>query len=151
MDLSQVRKTGHTEHGLLLRRMYHSRFGDSSLLQHVKGHPERKLDFMFFSYHCDLSEKIGKGTKDLSILWNYYKIPGYNENNTYIVDDYDHVFDTQQHNTIIAPPFRFNDVNSENDNFLPELVNRLKSLRREMIAGDNRHSIRIINDGNEHN
>ena len=116
----------------------------------LKGHPERKLDFMFFSYHCDLSEKIGKGTKDLSILWNYYKIPGYNENNTYIVDDYDHVFDTQQHNTIIAPPFRFNDKDSENDNFLPELVNRLKGLRKEMMAGDNRHSIGIINDGNEH-
>jgi hypothetical protein len=29
----------------------------------LKGHPERKLDFMFFSYHCDLSENIGKVTK----------------------------------------------------------------------------------------
>ena len=57
---------------------------------------------------------------------------------------------TQQHNTIIAPPFRFNDKDSENDNFLPELVNRLKGLRKEMMAGDNRHSIGIINDGNEH-
>ena len=72
------------------------------------------------------------------------------ENNTYIIDDYDHVFETQPHNTIISPPFRFNDKDSENDEFLPELCRRLRGLRKEMIAGDNVHSIRIINDGNEH-
>ena len=116
----------------------------------LAGHPERKLDFMFFNYHCKISEEIGKGTKDLSLLWNFYKIPGYNKNNTYIIDDYDHVFETQPHNTIISPPFRFNDKDSENDEFLPELCRRLKGLRKEMIAGDNVHSIRIINDGNEH-
>ena len=105
---------------------------------------------MFFSYHCKISEKIGKGTKDLSLLWDFYNIPGYNENNTYILDDYDHVFETQPHNTIISPPFRFTDKDSENDEFLPELTKRLKALRRELLDGDNRHSIGIINDGNEH-
>jgi hypothetical protein len=43
MDIHRIRQSGHKEHGLLLRRMYHSRHADSSLLQHVRGHPERRL------------------------------------------------------------------------------------------------------------
>jgi hypothetical protein len=43
INLSRIRKDGHKEHGLLLRRMFHSRAGDASLLQHVRGHPERRL------------------------------------------------------------------------------------------------------------
>ena len=43
VDLTRIRKSGHKEHGLLLRRMFHSKFEDSSLLGHVKGHPERRL------------------------------------------------------------------------------------------------------------
>ena len=43
IDLASVRKKGHKEHGLLLRRMFHSRAADNSLLCHVKGHPERRL------------------------------------------------------------------------------------------------------------
>lgn len=39
----RVRKGRHKEHGLLLRRMFYSKFDDSTLLQHVKGHPERRL------------------------------------------------------------------------------------------------------------
>lgn len=43
VDLARVRKSGHKDHGLLIRRMFYSRFKDSTLLQHVKGHPERGL------------------------------------------------------------------------------------------------------------
>lgn len=43
MDINRIRKYGHKEHGLLLRRLYHSRFEDPTLLRHVKGHPERRL------------------------------------------------------------------------------------------------------------
>ena len=43
MDLTSIRKFGHKEHGLLLRRLFHSRYTDVTLLQHVRGHPERRL------------------------------------------------------------------------------------------------------------
>jgi len=42
VDLARVRGVGHKEYGLLIRRMYHSRSHDTSLLQHVHGHPERR-------------------------------------------------------------------------------------------------------------
>ena len=54
--------------------------------------PERKLDWIFFSYHCDISKKITKHTKDLSMLWDIYKIDNYEKDNTLIIDDYDEVY-----------------------------------------------------------
>ena len=35
------------------------------------GKKERKLDWIFFSYHCDVSKKHKKGSKDLSILLGF--------------------------------------------------------------------------------
>ena len=90
--------------------------------------PERKLDYVFWSYHCRVSSKIGKGSKDLSLLWNYYKLPGFDKENTIILDDYDHVYETNVNNTIISPPFYFTEKGSENDKFLDVLVEDLKSL-----------------------
>ena len=42
----------------------------------IRGHPERKIDWIFFSYHCDISKKLKEGTKDLSVLWDIYNISG---------------------------------------------------------------------------
>ena len=55
---------------------------------------DRKLDYIFFSYHCDLSKKLKNGIKDLSILWDVYKLPNYNSNNTLIIDDNPDVHET---------------------------------------------------------
>ena len=93
--------------------------------------PGRKLDYIFFSYHCDVSDKIKKGTKDLSMLWDVYKLEGYNKNNTVIVDDYDEVYNTQPDNCIIAPPFEFTKEGSENDRFLKKLIPKLKRMNEE--------------------
>ena len=38
----------------------------------IAGKSDRKLDWIFFSYHCDISKNIKNGTKDLSILWEDY-------------------------------------------------------------------------------
>jgi len=83
--------------------------------------PERKLDWIFFSYHCDLSRKLLKGSKDLSILWELYKITGYSSENTIIIDDYDEVYNTQKNNCIVALPFEFGESNSEKDIYLEKL------------------------------
>jgi len=109
--------------------------------------PERKLDYVFFSYHCKISNKLKNGSKDLSILWDIYKLPGYTKQNTYILDDYDEVYNTQPENTLIAPPFYFTDGNSEEDDFLHNLVSKLKKLRKELGKGEHGYVVRNINDG----
>lgn len=98
----------------------------------LKNNPKRKLDFIFFSYHCKWSSKHKNGTKDLSMLWDIYKIAGYNKNNTIIIDDYDEVKDTQPSNCILIKGFEFKDQNSENDTFLLELISKLKSIKRKL-------------------
>lgn len=116
----------------------------------LAGRPERKLDYVFFSYHCKISSKLGKGTKDLSILWDIYKLPGYNAKNTYILDDYDEVYHTQPDNTIIAKPFHFTAHNSENDDFLNNLIIKIKRLRKKLEEGETSQVLEIINNGNYH-
>ena len=90
--------------------------------------PERKIDWVFFSYHCDISRKIKKSSKDLTMLWDIYRIKGYSIDNTFIIDDYDEVYNSQPNNSIIVPEFQYYDENSENDNFLKKLIKQLKIL-----------------------
>ena len=86
----------------------------------------RKIDYIFFSYHCNISKKIKNKSKDLSLLWEVYKIENYNKNNTLILDDYDEVYNTQIENCIIAIPFKFVERGSENDKFFKNLIPKLK-------------------------
>ncbi len=95
---------------------------DKILLQNK---PKRHLDWIFFSYHCDISRKLLNGTKDLSILWTLYKITGYDPENTIIIDDYDEVYNTQKNNCIIAIPFEFTDDDSHKDQYLQRLQEAL--------------------------
>jgi TFIIF-interacting CTD phosphatase-like protein len=89
----------------------------------------RKLDYIFFSYHCDLSKKLKNGIKDLSILWDVYKLPNYNENNTIIIDDNPDV-----HKTGFCIPIKefiaMND-DSEKDEELIRIANKLQKLKNE--------------------
>lgn len=97
--------------------------------------PDRHLDYIFFSYHCDMSLKKKNGTKDLSMLWDIYKMKGYNKNNTVILDDYYEVYKTQPNNCIAAKPFQFTDSKSENDKFLHELVPKLQKMKKHINEG----------------
>ena len=98
----------------------------------LAGKPERKLDYIFFSYHCDISKKRKNGTKDLSMLWDFYKLPYYNKDNTVILDDYDEVYNTQPENCIVAVPFVFTEKGSENDDFLKKLIPKMKKMKKEI-------------------
>jgi hypothetical protein len=102
----------------------------------IAGKSDRKLDWIFFSYHCDISKKHTGNTKDLSILYDVYNIPGYSVNNTIIIDDYDEVQKTQPNNCIIAYPFEFENEGSENDNYLPLLKQELIKINKNKM-GDN--------------
>jgi len=96
----------------------------------------RKLDYILFSYHCRLSNKIKKTSKNLTMLWDIYKLKGYNKDNTVILDDYrDEVYDPQKKNCIVAKEFNFTDDGSENDDFLPKLTDKLRGLVEAVKAG----------------
>jgi TFIIF-interacting CTD phosphatase-like protein len=99
----------------------------------LAGKSDRHVDWIFFSYHCDISKSIKNGTKDLSIMWDEYNIPEYSKDNTVIIDDYNEVHKTQPDNCIIAAPFEFTDEGSENDTYFarlqPEMVLMKKSIK----------------------
>lgn len=96
----------------------------------LNNQPERKLDFIFFSYHCDLSKKKKKYSKELCMIWDIHKLPGYSEKNTVIIDDYkDDVHKCQPNNCIIAPPFEFTKKDSEHDTFLKEIIPLLDKMK----------------------
>jgi TFIIF-interacting CTD phosphatase-like protein len=102
--------------------------------------PERKLDYVFFSYHCDLSEKHKKGVKDLSTIWDIFKIPGYTKENTIIIDDLDEVHSLQPKKCLQATPFNSEEEGSENDDYLKQLSTHLSKISSDpdQIEGVNK-------------
>jgi TFIIF-interacting CTD phosphatase-like protein len=98
----------------------------------IGNRPNRKIDWVFFSYHCNVSNKKKGGSKNLSMLWDIYKCRGYHPYNTIILDDYDEVYDTQPDNCIIAKPFEFLDKASYNDTFLKDLMPHLLKMKQNM-------------------
>ena len=107
----------------------------------IAGKPNRTLEWIFFSYHCDISKKYKGHTKDLTVITDVYKIPGYSLDNTFIIDDYDEVYNTQKENCVIAPAFEFEDDNSDKDKFLVELKTALKKYKK---AGDINRSLKTL-------
>ena len=96
----------------------------------INNKTDRKLDFVFFSYHCDLSKKIKKHSKELCMLWDIHKLPGFSEKNTVIIDDYKtDVHKCQPNNCIIATPFEFTKEGSENDTFLKDVIPELEKMK----------------------
>jgi len=103
----------------------------------LNNNPDRKIDFIFFSYHCGISKKIKKYSKELCVLWDIYKLPGYNKENTVILDDYKaDVHKCQPNNCIIAPPFEFTNEGSENDSFLYDIIPHLDKMRKRITDKD---------------
>jgi TFIIF-interacting CTD phosphatase-like protein len=97
---------------------------------------ERKLDFIFFAYHCDLSKKKKKYSKELCMLWDIHKLPGYSSKNTVIIDDYKaDVHKCQPNNCIIATPFEFKKEGSEHDTFLKDIIPQLDKMIERIENG----------------
>lgn len=97
--------------------------------------PERRLEYVFFSYHCDKSLALTNNTKDLSLLWNTYHDKNYSETNTLILDDYDEVKNTQPKNCIEIKPFYFTNNSSQNDKTLLNLIGKLDRLNKTKSIG----------------
>lgn len=85
--------------------------------------PGRKLQHIFFSYHCNLSKKLYKGgLKQLNMLWEHLDLPMYNKDNTLIIDDLKKVEKIQPSNCYNIKAFEFSDENSEKDRELKILM-----------------------------
>jgi TFIIF-interacting CTD phosphatase-like protein len=91
--------------------------------------PGRKLDWIFFSYHCNISKKLTGNSKDLKVIFDTFKLPGYNKDNTIILDDYDEVFKTQPTMCVAAIPFEYTDKGSEKDRYMHDLMKSMKSVK----------------------
>lgn len=91
----------------------------------------RELELILFDYHCDISEKLHKSPKKLSILSENFRLAGYEPTNIFIIDDYDEVYKPQVENCIMVKPFYFEDENSENDDYLLKLKDKLQKALSE--------------------
>ena len=93
--------------------------------------PHRQLHHIFFSYHCDVSEDLKEGSKDLRMLWDIYGLKEYKPNSTYILDDNCEVYDNQPGLCIEAPPFKFKRSMSYEDTFLLDIIPTLEKLKNK--------------------
>ena len=113
-----------------------------------KNKPKRQVDWFFFSYHCKRSIKLKGSTKNLNMLWDDFKLYGYNIKNTVIIDDNCGVYDAQPNNCIAVRPFLVADDGSENDTQLSELIKPLTDMK-ERINQDKPNLVEDINEVNE--
>jgi TFIIF-interacting CTD phosphatase-like protein len=93
--------------------------------------PNRKLKYILFSYHCDISKKFyKKKSKKLDLMWDFFSLDGFLSDNTIIIDDLKEVHDTQPNNCIHIKAWEILDNDSDKDNELMTTVkDRLEELR----------------------
>jgi RNA polymerase II subunit A small phosphatase-like protein len=92
--------------------------------------PNRRLDFILYSYHCSVSKKIKKTSKSLRLLFDTFKLPGYSVTNTIIIDDLTTVCNVQKCNCINIKPFKMLDDESDKDKELKILIDKLKKFQK---------------------
>ena len=93
--------------------------------------PERKLDYIFFHYHCKLSNKYVGENKDksLTLLWDHFKLVNYLPTNTIIIDDNSDVCNNNSLNSIKAPEFDCKTEILMKDTFLVSIIDVLKQFK----------------------
>jgi TFIIF-interacting CTD phosphatase-like protein len=92
-----------------------------------KNRPERVLKLILHSKNCDQSEYLYKTPtpKDLRYIYNF---PGFNENNTFIVDDLQEVKDVNKNNVIQIKYFDAKNSQCVNDNELKNIIKKLNKI-----------------------
>jgi len=98
----------------------------------VLKNPDRKLDWIFSSYHCDISKKKYSKSKQLSLVFDHFKLDGYNKNNTIIIDDLKEVSDCQPNNSIHIKAFEILESGSENDVELFRTRGQVESVMKKL-------------------
>jgi TFIIF-interacting CTD phosphatase-like protein len=106
----------------------------------LKDKPERELEWIFFSYHCEISTKKCRSIKNLSLLWDMFKLDGFTRDNTIIMDDHHKVYSTQKSNCIYMDPFHLDEekdiTEKAEDDFLKRLIPQLEKLKKQINNGE---------------
>lgn len=96
--------------------------------------PERKLEHVFFSYHCLESIKKRDAQKDLRMLWTKFNLGNiYDTKNTFIIDDNPEVYETQPTKCIRVYPFEVLDKKSFHDD---ELLHAVKPKLEKLLESE---------------
>lgn len=85
----------------------------------------RKLEWIFYAYHCKISEDLTGSSKNLTILCNKFDIDDF-RGDIFIFDDNDEVYNCQPDRCLIAKPFYFTEKGSENDDYLTQVIRLLR-------------------------
>lgn len=88
----------------------------------------RKLEYIFFSYHCEYSKKKFKSPKKLQMLWQDLNLPCFLPCNTFIIDDLSDVYKSQPDNCIQIREFNILEEESEHDVILKDIEGKLRLL-----------------------
>lgn len=88
----------------------------------LRNKPERRLKYVLFSYHCDISEREYDGIKDLRTMWEHFDLPNFKANNTIIIDDLKDVYEIQPGNCIRVEAFEVLKEGSEHDTELVRVL-----------------------------
>lgn len=88
----------------------------------------RCIQLMLFDEHCRKSEEVTGYIKSLSMLWDHWRLPNYNKNNTFIVDDLKEVYDAQPENCIRIKAFSLKN-SDENDKELESVKKVLEKIK----------------------
>ena len=94
--------------------------------------PSRKLDYIMFSHHCDISKKKYTYSKQLKLIFDVFQLPNYNKYNTIIIDDLDEVHKCQPDNSIHIKEFEILDNGSENDRELERTRKQIKAIFQKL-------------------
>lgn len=94
--------------------------------------PNRKLEYIMFSYHCDISKKKYKYSKQLKLVFDHFKLEGFNKHNTIIIDDLDEVHTCQPENSIHIKAFEILDDGSEYDTELQNTKSQVKDIFKKL-------------------
>jgi hypothetical protein len=95
--------------------------------------PNRKIDYVFFSHHCNFSRNKYNCLKAMELLWEKYNIKQFNKKNTLLIDDLDETcnYNNNKNNKIIKiDPFNFSNTNYYSDNKLHDIKKYLKSYKK---------------------
>jgi hypothetical protein len=106
----------------------------------VKKNPSRVIEHIFNSKHCDESQTRFDGdTKNLNLLWDvdHYDFKGYGPYNTLIIDDMDHVCESQPLRSIRIKKFIAN-KKSINDSVLDDVRNNLSEIKNRFDSEQNK-------------
>lgn len=87
----------------------------------ILGDTDRKLNYIFYSYHCGISTKYKDCAKSMVFLREYFNLD-LDLDKTLLIDDREDLHRIQPKLTMLAPPFEFKASDSENDTFLKDAI-----------------------------